>query len=92
MLAQGVEGHSLGTEGWPAAVKKRRGQAHGQTGGAPGGERALGIVAEFSLFLAFLRFYVLNTNGKEEFNQLECWAETNKMKWSRDKCKVLYFI
>lgn len=38
-------------------------------------------------FFGFPRilFYILNTNGKEDLNQLECWAETNPMKWNREK-------
>lgn len=46
----------------------------------------------FWLWLSSNFVCILNTNGKEDLNQLECWAETNKMKWSRDKCKDLYFI
>lgn len=40
----------------------------------------LGLRLDFLSWLWFSSkfFCILNTNGKEDLNQLECWAETNR--------------
>lgn len=39
-----------------------------------------GWIFFFGFGFSQILFCILNTNGKEDVNQLECWAETNKMK------------
>lgn len=86
-------------EGWLAAMNREgRDRPTERQEGRPGVNVQLGLALEIvtlgSFFFGFpqILFYILNTNGKEDLNQLECWAETNTMKWNRDKCKALYFI
>lgn len=44
-----------------------------------------GWVFFFGFGFSQILFCVLNTHGKEDFNQLECWVETNTTKRNRDK-------
>lgn len=71
-----------------------RGQQEGLRSGCAAGLGACDYGCVFFFGFGFLQilFCILNTNGKEDLNQLECWAETNKTKRNRDEGKVLYFI